>query len=255
MNAIDDPVTTTVASAHRKDRENRPDVPVPASFSRRHFLIGAALAGATVLSQARMPKPVYPRIPKGQFESWVPKKVGPWTFATESGVVLPTPDALADRLYDDLLTRVYQSADGRTVMVAMAYNNVQNGVLQLHRPEICYPAGGFQLSPTTTIAIPTSARTIAASTFTAKSFERTEQVVYWTRVGTRFPRTWAEQRLAVMAANLERQIPDGMLARFSVIDPDADSAFRTLREFITNFETVCAEPMRRLLVGTPSSRS
>ncbi|MBS0481126.1 MAG: EpsI family protein [Proteobacteria bacterium] len=217
--------------------------------SRRNFLIGGAMAAASGFAYVRRPKPVNPRVEKKQFESWVPTKVGPWTFVSASGVVLPPPDSLSNRLYDNLVSRVYDTADGSTVMIALAYNNIQNGVLQLHRPEICYPAGGFRLSPTREVPIRSAQRAIDANYFTAAGFERTEQVMYWTRVGNQFPTSWFDQRMAVVRANLEGVIPDGMLARFSVIGQDPDSALVTLQQFVLEFEKASAPQLRKLLVG------
>ncbi|RXL95874.1 twin-arginine translocation signal domain-containing protein, partial [Citrobacter sp. AAK_AS5] len=79
--------------------------------SRRHFLVGAACAAAAGVAQARMPPQKQRPIAHERFEKWVPNQVGPWHFLTASGVVLPPPDALSDRLYDNLVTRIYDSAE------------------------------------------------------------------------------------------------------------------------------------------------
>lgn len=226
------------------------DVLRGALASRRNFLIGGAMMAASAAAYLRLPKPFYPRVEEKQFESWVPKAVGPWTFLTASGVVLPPADSLSNRLYDNLFSGVYTGSDDSTVMIALAYNNIQNGVLQLHRPEICYPAGGYMLSATREIAIRTQQRMISANFFTATGFDRTEHVLYWTRVGTQFPTSWRDQRLSVIRANLERSvIPDGMLARFSVIDQPLGSAVKTLQQFVLQFEQACPLSLRKLLVG------
>jgi EpsI family protein len=218
-------------------------------ISRRHFIVGGAMAAAAGIAQLRMPVAVNPRVAKKDFDALMPQKVGPWEFVTASGVVLPPPDELSDRLYDNLASRVYQAEGLPVVMVVFAYNNVQDGVLQLHRPEVCYPAGGYELTPTRPVMLKTPERTIPANFFTAKGYDRTEQVLYWTRVGNRFPLSWREQRLSVARANLQGDIPDGILARVSVISNDQGQALDVLQQFVTALEQAAKPQLKKLLVG------
>jgi EpsI family protein len=226
-----------------------PKVETTSLVSRRHVLFGGALVAAMGIAQWRTPVAVNSRVEKKDFDGWMPQRVGPWSFVTASGVVLPPPDELSDRLYDNLASRVYEAADLPVVMVVFAYNNVQDGVLQLHRPEVCYPAGGFTLTPTKPVLIKSASRDIPANFFTAKGQERTEQVLYWTRVGKMFPLSWRAQRIDVAAANLQGQIPDGMLARVSIISSDADKALPILQKFVQDFEVAAAPQLKKLLVG------
>jgi EpsI family protein len=219
-------------------------------ISRRHFVIGAVLAGASAGTYAAQPKVRYAPIDKQKFASWIPQKIGPWTVVSASGVVLPPPDALSERLYDNLVTRVYAANDEPPVMMCIAYNYKQDGVLQLHRPEICYPAGGYRLSPTVPVALSLGAgREIGANAFTASGLERVEQVLYWTRVDSAFPRSWLDQRIIVMKANLRGIIPDGVLMRVSIADSDSARSLEVLRKFLATFLEVAPQPLQRVLTG------
>jgi EpsI family protein len=91
-------------------------------------------------------------------------------------------------------------------------------------------------------------RQIPSNVFTASAADRTEQVVYFTRLGDAYPRTWAEQRLAVVEENLAGRIPDGILVRVSLIGTDRAAALETLRGFIREFAAASAPSLRRLLV-------
>lgn len=220
--------------------------------SRRQFMIGSAFAAVSVAGLSLQPQPAYSRVDNKLFEKSMPSVVGPWSFVTASGVILPPSDALSDRLYDNLTTRVYEAPDHPPVMLLIAYNNVQNGILQVHRPEICYPAGGYQLSAT----VPKTVRlkdnvTLPARSFTATSVERIEQVLYFTRLGNYFPTTWLDQRLAVARANLKQIIPDGVLMRVSVIEPDEAKSVELLSQFIRNFLEASPELLRQILLGRP----
>ena len=139
------------------------------NLSRRNMLLGAVLAGASGFAYARQPAIAHPVVPEKEFESWVPPKFGNWTTVSQSGVVLPPPDTLRDRLYDNLVTRVYVAPDLPAVMLLLAYNNAQDGVLQVHRPEVCYPVGGFELSATREIMLNASGQAVPANMFTASA--------------------------------------------------------------------------------------
>ncbi|MXO87045.1 EpsI family protein [Altererythrobacter aurantiacus] len=218
-------------------------------ISRRHMLIGGALAAASGIAYARMPTPHKEPVDPEEFEEMVPRTVGGYEVVSESGVVLPPPDTLRDRLYDNLATRVYSKEQATPIMLLLAYNNTQDGVLQVHRPEVCYPVGGFELTPTQELPIAAAGRTIPSNFFTATGPDRVEQVAYFTRLGSAYPRSWAEQRLSVVRANLAGNIPDGMLMRVSMLSPNRENALEQLRDFAANFIAASPPALQRLLLA------
>lgn len=219
-------------------------------LDRRKVVLGLGLAAASGIAQARLPVPVVPRIAPKPFDAMIPKRVGSFTFNSESGLVLPPSDALSARLYDNLVTRTYSSPTGEGVMLLIAYNNKQDGVLQIHRPEICYPAGGYTLTPVRPIDVPIAgAEALPSQIFAATSEARNEVVLYWTRVGDQFPRRWIEQRWAVAEANLRGIVPDGVLVRVSAISNDFGETTPMLSTFIRDLHSASETRMRRLLFG------
>lgn len=229
-----------------KDGPGRPQF----SLDRRKVMLGLGLAAASGIAQARLPVPVVPRIKEERFTALIPDKVGGFTFDSESGLVLPPSDALADRLYDSLVTRTYSNAAGQMVMLLVAYNNKQDGVLQIHRPEVCYPAGGYSLTSVDPIDVPiTPTSALPAQIFGANSEARNEVVLYWTRVGERYPRRWLDQRWAVAEANLRGIVPDGVLARVSAISNDFGRTTPMLTGFIRDLHRASSPQMRGLLFG------
>lgn len=220
------------------------------ALDRRKVLLGLGMIAASGIAQARLPEPNRPRVDADEFDAMFPDSIGGWRYATQSGLVLPPSDALSDRLYDNLVTRVYHDSAGRTLMLLVAYNNRQDGVLQIHRPEICYPAGGYELTPTRHVDVPLgSGAILPCQGFAAKSRQRNEVVVYWTRVGDEFPRSWAEQRLAVAKANLKGIIPDGVLVRISTLGSELADDVPVLSDFIADLTRLPAPRLENLLFG------
>lgn len=200
-------------------------------LSRRRFLIGGTFAAAAGVVYARLPSRPVDLLGKRKLDAIIPLKIGGWEFQTNSGLVVPTEDTVSDALYSQLLTRVYTRGDEPPIMLLIAQSAGQSGFLQIHRPEYCYPAGGFQLSPITPMPLPAGDRTFDVNSLTATMPGRPEQIIYWTRVGTRMPLSWAAQRVAVAKDNLEGIIPDAVLTRLSTIDPNRDAAMARLAEF------------------------
>lgn len=223
-------------------------------LTRRHMLMGAAMTVTSAIAVVREPKVTVAQLKDGELEKLIPTRIGPWMFETRSGLVLPVDDPLVKSLYSDVLTRVYVAENEPPIMLLIAYSNTQNGMLQVHRPEVCYPAGGYSLSQTLIESLHvTPTMRIPTRMFSAESAARTEQVMYWTRIGNELPTSWMEQRAAVVRANLKRVIPDGILVRISTVLPDYKSAKPVLEEFASAMARALSPAGRKLLIAPGSS--
>lgn len=224
--------------------------PHPARPGRRDVVMGGLAALAAGTAWARLPRRRAPLVSGAAFNAAVPLRFGGWSFETASGLVLPPPDQLARLLYDVQVTRTYGSEVDLPVMMLLAYGSSQSGALQIHRPEICYPASGFRLSRTDETALPLGpGPALPVRRFSASSDARTEQVLYWTRIGGDLPVSWAAQRLAVVRANLRGEVPDGLLVRLSVATPDVAAGQAALRRFAAALVGALTPAARRLLVA------
>jgi EpsI family protein len=224
------------------------------TFSRRNMLVGGALLATAAAGFVRMPEPVAPTLDKEYFEKRVPKHFGPWNFLTASGLVLPPSEDTTAGIYDQVFTRIYSSAGRPYVTLLIAYSSVQSGLIQLHRPEICYPASGYALSRTEVQQLPLDGgRSIPFRAFEARGSSRSEFVTYWTRLGEHFPVSWIDQRVAVAKANLRKEIPDGILVRLSLIGPQEagglDKAKAELSLFVHALLGSLDPQTRRLMIG------
>lgn len=206
-------------------------VPEPET-DRRKFLIASALSIAAAAAALRQPRLKLDYLGSQKLEAVVPKSIGRWNFVAASGLVVPPEDQLEKTLYSQLLTRVYTDGESTPIMLLLAQSGAQTGFLQVHRPETCYGASGYQVSAVAPHPVPLESKLIHAERLDATAQGQTEHIVYWTRVGNRIPNSWADQKWAVAEQNLEGVIPDAILVRVSTISNDAAAAFRTVDEFI-----------------------
>jgi EpsI family protein len=222
--------------------------PIVGSFTepqvdRRKVLLGLLFCSAAGLAAWRQPNKHLDYLGNGKLDDIVPKTIGPWKFVAASGLVVPPEDQLSQALYSQLLTRVYDDGVNPPVMLLVAQSGSQTGVLQIHRPETCYTAGGYRISPVTPHPIPFGSSIVPANSMDASAEGLTEHVIYWTRVGDQMPASWKQQKLAVAEQNLRGIIPDAILVRISTVNNDTDGALAALNAFT-----------RALLASVPANR-
>jgi len=218
-------------------------------LTRRKFALGLAFAGAAGVAAARQPNVRVDYLGKNKLDQVVPEKIGRWNFVSSSGLVVPPEDQLSRALYSQLLTRVYSADDGSTVMLLVAQSGSQTGILQIHRPEICYNAGGYTLSQIEPHQVRLPWGTIPTMTMSAQNDTRIERLAYWTRVGTHMPTNWRQQRLAVAMDNLNRRIPDAVMVRVSTLSAEKDAALASIDEFIDAMLGSLTPELRRVFIA------
>ncbi|MDP1027149.1 EpsI family protein [Sphingomonas sp. KR1UV-12] len=223
-------------------------------LSRRKLLIGLTVAGTVALSELYVPRRSVPRLTDASFDRLFPHKLGPWRYLSESGLVLPPEDQLSRTLYEQLLTRNYSKAvsggEVGPVMMVLAYSSVQEGRLQVHRPEVCYPAAGFSILENVAAEVRINDDFVIPCRFlTADRGARREYILYWTRVGGSMPIRWFDQRLEMAKANLQGFIPDGLLARVSVIGNDREQGLNILSDFVRDMVATAGRAGRTMLIG------
>jgi len=218
-------------------------------LNRRKCLLGLAFAATAGIAAWRQPRTRLDYLGQLKLEDLVPKKIGAWNFVAASGLVVPPQDQLLAAIYSQLLTRVYWDGQNSPIMLLLAESGSQTGFLQIHRPEFCYTASGYQISESTSHPIRLDNKTIPASTIDATTGGPVERVVYWTRIGDRMPTSWKEQRLAVAEQNLEGIVPDAILVRVSTVSSDGPAARAAIDRFVRSMLQAISPQMRHVFVA------
>jgi EpsI family protein len=219
--------------------------------SRRKFLVGGLAVTAAVVAGAAKPRKKLSYLGRENIEDVVPPNIGHWALGGGEGLVVPPEDQLENALYSQLLTRVYFDGQNPPIMLLAAYSQGQTGILQIHRPEVCYPAGGFHLSPIVPRELQVAGTTIPVNSLTASADGMVEHILYWTRIGNDLPLSWRDQRLAVAEANFRGFIPDALLLRISTRRPDRARALSVMEEFARELVLSVAPQRRAVLIGRP----
>ncbi len=222
-------------------------------MNRRDLLIGGGMLAAAASAAALTPRHRLILLGDKKIDDIVPKTIGDWTYVPSNAFVLPkTPGSLADRLYSQTVSRLYQSPTEVPVMLVIAYGNLQSDLLQLHRPETCYAAVGFTISRSAVADVmlgPKSA--LPVRELVASSESRIEPIVYWTRIGDDLPTDGSEQRWSKLRQQMHGLIPDGVLVRISTVGEPSDEVFAGLRKFSGAMVRSLAAGDRAALVGRP----
>lgn len=211
-------------------------------------LMGAAAAGAVVwrptakLADSRA---------KVDLETMFPRQFGEWILDDQQPVQLVSPDqaAVLNAIYNQTLSRTYVNRTGERIMVSVAYGGDQSDATRAHRPEVCYPAQGFQIEISGSEAVVLGDGVIPVRRLVARAGGRTEPITYWMVVGEKVTVSGPQMKLAQLSYSIRGTIPDGMLIRISNISADSQSSFSLHDRFINDLAGVLSGPTRKQVLG------
>jgi EpsI family protein len=224
-------------------------------IERRRALLAAGLMGlAAAVGQALVPTRHLAQIRGAiRLDGNVPRKFADWEVdeSARGAIINPQTEALLQRLYTEILERTYVNTKGQKVMLSIAYGADQSDPsVQLHYPEICYPAQGFKVQSQREDTLRLPLGTIAVRRLeTNYAGQRPEPVTYWTMMGDLqslggFDKRWAEIR-----HGLRGEIVDGVLMRVSTIDADSQAAFQLQDRFVADLLSALPASTRHRLSG------
>jgi len=220
---------------------------------RRNLLVGGACVAAAVAGTALKPRREVPLLKGAKLADVVPATFGDWISEDMSDpLAINGEGTLSAKLYNELLVRQYVNQKAEVAITALlAYGGRQSDELQLHRPEVCYPAFGYDLTRNEAISLPVGgSATLPARRLLAEQEGRRESIIYWSRMGEALPQDGGQQRKARLEIAMQGIIPDGLLSRFSIVGDDPNQDWASIGAFVTQMIAAIAPNRRNVLVGT-----
>ncbi len=227
-------------------------------LSFKHFVIGLFMLAAAGMALALKPtEKVADAGPKVDLETLIPKAFGDWKIDETIVPLLVDPETQAklDKIYNQTLTRTYVNSNGARIMLSIAYGGDQSDSMAVHKPEVCYPAQGFQILKNTEDVFSTGGGGIPVRRLVAKQGSRVEPITYWTTVGDAVAVSGMKWKLQQLKYGLTGKIPDGLLFRISSIQADDAKAYQTQDAFTHDLLKAMSPADRERIIGNPAQAS
>ena len=224
-------------------------------------LLGSCIMGGVMLLAAGATVALTPHIyqakirPAFVLENVIPHQFGDWQEEKNqmAAVVSPETAAMLKKIYSQTLSRTYVNSQGERIMLSIAYGRDQSDTMQVHYPEVCYPAQGFQLLAERKDTLKLGSNSIPVKRLeTSLTNQRFEPITYWTTVGDLVVQGGINKKVAEMQYGMRGEIPDGLLFRISSIDTNTPRAYRLHDEFVLALEKNLAPAYRKRLMGSAS---
>jgi EpsI family protein len=152
------------------------------------------------------------------------------------------------KIYGQTLTRNYFNSNGSHIMLSIAYGGDQSKEFEVHRPEVCYGAQGFQVLKSGQDVLTTKFGSIPVKRLLAVQGNRSEPITYWIMVGDEAG-VGMKVKLAQIRYGLTGTVPDGMLVRVSSISSDENTAYTAQDDFIREMLAAMSKQDRFRLTG------
>jgi len=220
------------------------------------LVLGVSMALTSALTGALTPTARLAQQDQFRLEAMIPSSFAGWTIDEHIVPLTPDPEqqSVLDRIYDQTLSRTYVNRDGERVMLSIAYGGDQSESLQLHLPEVCYVAQGFQMLKARTDQLATRFGQLPVKRLVARQNQRNEPITYWITIGDKAVMSGIEQKMQRLAYGLSGKIPDGMLVRVSTIQADEAAAYRLQDRFVNDMLASLAARDRMRLAGAAGAQ-
>ena len=203
-------------------------------ISFKHLVIGLCMFAAAGMALALKPTVrVADAGPKIDLEVLIPQTFGDWKIDETIAPLIANPEqeAMINKIYSQTLSRTYVNAKGERIMLSIAYGGDQSDSMAVHKPEVCYPAQGFQVLKNVSGTFSTGAGDIPVKRLVATQGRRIEPITYWTTVGDAVAVSGLTRKINQIKYGLTGQIPDGLLFRISSIQVDESAAYKVQDDF------------------------
>lgn len=223
-------------------------------ISFKHLVIGLCMFAAAGVALALKPTAkVADAGPKIDLETLIPKSFGDWKIDESVAPLLVSPELQAklDEIYNQTLTRTYVNSRNERIMLSIAYGGDQSDSMAVHKPEVCYPAQGFQIMKNKADTFSTGQGDIPVKRLVATQGRRIEPITYWATVGDTVAVSGVKSKLQQMKYGLTGKIPDGLLFRISSIQADESAAYRNQDDFTRALIGALTPEGKQRIIGRP----
>ncbi len=241
--------------------------PVPNGWALASCLVAVALAcvwlrpGVSAQASERAHVPL-----ESLFPSEIPTDVrtpagmqrGVWRLdPVASGMVRPAFEAARRfQMYDQVLERTYIHPNGQRLMLSVAYGRQQSVGLQMHRPEVCYRAGGFSVSRVTPASVVLPQGALPVVRLMATLPMRPEPITYWRMLGDEPVQDEASFKWRQLMAGLSRRgLADGLLVRLSTLDAEPEAGWHWQEVFMRDMAQAMSPQQRVRVLGQSSAKA
>ena len=201
---------------------------------RRALVMAAGMAAAATLAGFAKPVPHSDAgVPALDLDRLLPREFGDWRVdaASEAFVRPAAQQGKVYKIYDQVLERTFVNSKGQRVMVSAAFGREQSAGMLMHRPEVCYPSGGFKVEGVEAVQLMLAGQAVAATRLHAFLPGRSEPITYWTLLGDVVVTDSTAFRLRQLSFGIRRQLLDGLLMRVSSIDLQPARAYALQSQF------------------------
>jgi EpsI family protein len=222
-------------------------------FVIRNLVLMSLMLVASIVAGVMRPSiSLADEMPPIDLETMVPREFGDWRELrnTSTQLVNPQQRRQLELIYSQTLSRVYTNSGGYRIMLSIAYGRDQKDTSQLHRPDLCYPAQGFQILGAREVVLALPGNELATRMLDTRMGERVEPLTYWTVVGEHVTTTGLDKKLAEMRYGLQGRIADGMIVRVSSIDRDSAQAYAEQAHFAADLVAAIAPEHRSRFAGS-----
>lgn len=222
-------------------------------LARAGIVLAVLMAAASVFAVVLRPThKLADAGPKVDLETMIPKRFADWRIDDTIIPVLPSPDVQAklDKIYNQVLARTYIDGRGQRIMLSIAYGGDQSDAMQVHLPEVCYAAQGFDVGQASLGRLATSYGVIPVKRLVATLNNRIEPITYWITIGNEVVNAGYQRKLAQLKHGITGNVPDGLLVRASSIDRDNEAAYELQQRFLRELLSAMSPADRARIAGT-----
>lgn len=222
---------------------------------KKAWLLAVMMCSTAALSGLFLPRPIDMAQSRAHtpLEALFPARFGDWQLDPAASALIRPAFEQAKRfqMYDQVLERTYLNSVGDRIMLSVAYGQQQSVGLQMHRPEVCYKAGGFAVSDVRHGQLRLPGKDLPVTRLFASMEGRPEPITYWRTLGDEVVPDEVQFKLRQLSLGVTGAIPDGMLIRVSSIDANHAAAYQAHEVFIKAMAQALQPAQRTRILGQP----